>query len=98
MTSSSDSGKDAANVFLDLAQVFEYGGDAVNLIVQQLVENGSVIADLDEASGRLDLDLSRVVLGALAVIKPLLSITATNWGISQEETVSHLRRILDETL
>jgi hypothetical protein len=98
VTSSTDSGKDAAHIFLDLAQVFEYGDDAVNLTVQQLVESGSVTADLDEASGQLDLDLSRVVLGALAVIKPLLSVTATNWGLSEEETVAHLRRILDENL
>lgn len=93
-----DNGRAAAQIFLDMAQVFEFGGEAVILVSQKLLETGSVTVDFDEESQQLDLDLSRMIIGALAVIKPLLAITATNWGMSQDEAIEQLRPILDQTL
>lgn len=93
-----DNGRAAAQTFLDLAQVFDFGGDSVMLAAQQFITSGAVTVDFDADSQQLDLDLSRLIIGALAVIKPLLSITATNWGMSEGQAVDQLRRLIDESL
>lgn len=90
--------RQAANVFLDAAQVFQFGGGAVDLAMQQLLHIGAITVDVDIENENVDLELSAVVLGALAIINPLLNITATNWGLSVEETIERLRDLIDQNL
>jgi hypothetical protein len=93
-----DNGRQAAHIFLDLLQVLDYGEDSVELAAQRFFESGSVTVDFDEENKQLDLDFSRMIVGGVAVIKALVSVTASNWGLSVDETVEKLRELIDSSL
>lgn len=92
------SGREAAHIFLDLVQVANYGEEAFNLASQRFLESGSVTADFDEETRRLDLDFSRMITGALAIIQPMISATAKDWGTSVDETVERYRGLIDQSM
>lgn len=95
---SEPTGRAVANTFLDLVQVWQYGENAIDLAVQELAANGAIQVDFDEETQQLDVNVSQLLVGALALIDPLLTITATNWGLGKDETIARLRQILDDTL
>ena len=86
--------RDASNIFLDLLQVMEYGDEAFSLATQRFAEAGIVTVDVDVANEQVELDLSHIIMGALALIQAMLPTLAKNWGMSEDEAVVQLRGML----